>query len=242
MFTCVSKAFLQGVSFTSWFKRLGLAALTAYIILGLFSRLSAQNYMPLNGIEIIYQAPVSKQKLHIYKRVPRPNSASVVSAALALASLQTSDQRPNPANAGKGFLWFAQRRDEPWARSGPSDGCTIDPEFGTIAYQSSSNFGTPSTDVPDDLTIAKLACRCVAQLGIERSQMKVRAKRIQTCDLDKAGDSVTNGICSRGIVLTRCLDGIEFYAGENFVSSGFILDRTSAKGGRQFFRRKILLR
>jgi hypothetical protein len=190
----------------------------AWITVSALTPLFAQYFSPPKDIAVNWIGPMPVAKLHLYKVLPHHFVAPDIAAALALASLHTNDIMPTQQNA-KADLWFRDRPDESWSRS-----LAIENDKGTINFYIQQGFIAPPQEVPDDPAVSNLAWQCVSQLGIDRSQMLERTKRVHACVTDKAGNPTTYGICSRGVVLTRMLDGIEFYAESNVITSGFLLD------------------
>jgi hypothetical protein len=108
---------------------------------------------------------------------------------------------------------FQDRPDQFWSRS-----LTIEPARGDILFRRRIDMPTNAQGVPGEESVASLARKCAALLGIDPAQLVEKTKRIQKCAPPQA-----NEICSRGVFLARLLDGIEFYANGEDDRGGFLI-------------------
>ncbi len=172
---------------------------------------SLENFSPhfATNTQIIWQAPTNHlpENFWIYKRLPpRPFSASVVSNAVILASLQDKGFPKPSTNAF--FIWSAPNP----CGMGFSI-FSIQPASTTISF-SSTNQNLSTNNVLDAETVTKRAFEYAARFGLDQGHLI--AKNLYTAS-NAAGceEAVTNGICARGIFLARQLDGIAFFSADN---------------------------
>jgi hypothetical protein len=159
--------------------------------------------------QIIWQAPTHKlpESFWIYKRLPpRPFLASVISNAAVLASLQDKGFPKPSTNAF--FIWSAP------------DPCgmrfsifTIQPAFTRISF-SSPNQNLSTDNVPDDETVTKRAFEYAARFGLDQAHL-IPKNVYSTSNAAGCDGTVTNGICGRGVFLSRQLDGVTFFSADN---------------------------
>ena len=153
----------------------------------------------------------------IYKRLPtRPFLASVISNAVILASLEARGfPKPstneffmaiNPSNPmGMGLIFFL-----------------IQPSTTTITY-CTTNQMLSTNDVPDDETVRRRAFECAARFGLGRAYL-IPKDVYSASNAPGRTDIFTNGICARGIYLSRKLDGIGFFGDANERREGFSIE------------------
>ena len=178
--------------------------------------------------EIQWQAPTNRlpKSFLIYKRLsPRPFSASAISNAVILASLQDKGfpkpstnaffiwSTPNPC--GMGFNIFS-----------------IQPASTTISF-SSPNQNLSTDNVPDDETVTKRAFECAARFGLDQARL-IPKNVYSSSNAAGCEETVTNGICARGIFLSRKLDGVSFWGDANNGSDGFSIEFGSRGQIRSF--------
>ena len=192
----------------------------------------AQSYTPPASVEFQWEAQIPQLKLHIFKALPHFYPTATIAVALAFAGLSTNDQVPTPPNSPKGTLWFDRRDNSSRVSiSGPiNPGLIVRPQSGTISFNRYLKSVSPleeAEEVPNDEAVASVAWQCASAFGINRNQLVEFGKRIQKCEPNTPRQAAKTDICARGIVLARLVDGNEFYAGRDFITSGFVLDLTS---------------
>jgi hypothetical protein len=178
--------------------------------------------------EILWQAPTNllPKSFSIYKRVPPPPfSASVISNAAVLASLQDKGFSKPSTNAY--IFWSATN---PCGES--FGGLSIQPDSATISFCSpDQNLST--NDIPGDETVAKRALECALQLGLDQTQLTPNdiysSSNVAGCDM-----VLTEGFCARGIFLSRKMDGFGCYGGSNNAAGGFSIEFGSGGTIRSF--------
>jgi len=209
-------------------------AVVAVILASVFSSLADTSSLERFSIQlstnmpIIWQAPTNHlpKSFWIYKRLPpRPFSASVISNAVILASLQDK-VFPRPSTNAF-FIWSA-----------PNPCGTSFSIFSIQPASTSISFSPPdqslSTDnVPDDETVTRRAFECAARFGLDRAHLI--PKNVYSSSNAAGCDQIlTNGICARGIFLSRKLDGIGFFGDANNGSDGFSIEFGSRGQIRSF--------
>ncbi len=178
--------------------------------------------------EILWQAPTNHlpRRFWVYKRLPpRPFSASVISNAVILASLQDKGFPKPSTNAF--FIWSA-----PNPCGMGFSVFSILPASTTISF-SSPNQNLSTNNIPDAETVTKRAFECAAQLGLDRAYMVPK----NVCSSSNAvgcDQTLTSGICGRGIFLSRKLDGVSFWGDANNGADGFSIEFGSRGQIRSF--------
>jgi len=166
---------------------------------------------------IVWQAPTDKlpKSFWIYQRkLPRIFSATVISNAIVLGSLQ-----------GKGFPKPSTNDFFIPEDKGPNYPGALATLFGirpsdANMYFSVPNYGAGSGDkIPSDETIAAGAWKYAHQLGLDPAQLVQERFYTHLCDSDTSGQA-TNHVCGRGVFLSRQLEGISFFSGDNDGSGG----------------------
>jgi hypothetical protein len=179
-----------------------------------------ENFSPhfSTNTEILWQATNHlPESFWIYKRLPtRPFLASVISNAVVLASMQDK-QIPKPSTneffiathhsnpMETGFIFFL-----------------IQPATTTISFCSTNNIFS-TNDVPDNEAVTRRAFECAARFGLDRAYL-VPKNVYNASNAPGRTDIFTNGICARGIYLSRKLDGIGFFGDANDISEGFSIE------------------
>ena len=176
--------------------------------------------------EIIWQAPTNDlpKSFWIYKRLPpHPFSATVISNAIVLASLQ-SKGFPKPSTND-----FYIPEDKPANYPGSIPIIfSITPKSSTLFY-GMPHPGTNTSGIPADEILVKHAWACAVQLGVDPSKvaLKVMTSRFNK---DENYDDLTNQICGRGAFLSRLLDGIYFWGnGDDGPNEGFWIEFGSSE-------------
>ena len=99
---------------------------------------------------------------------------------------------------------------------------SIQPASTTISF-SSPNQNLSTDNIPEDETVTKRAFEYAARFGLDQAQLLPQnvytASNAVGCN-----QTLTNGICARGIFLSRKLDGIGFWGDANNGSDGFSLE------------------
>jgi len=191
---------------------------------------STENFSPnfSANTEILWQAPANQlpENIWIYKRLPpQPFLAAVISNAVVLAALQDMEfpkpstnafnisSAPNPC--GMGFVIFS-----------------IEPATTTISF-ASTNQTLATNNVPNDEAVTKRAYECAARFGLDRAHLI--AKPVYTSSTAPGCDqTLTGGICGRGIFLSRKLAGVDFFGDANNASDGFAIEFGSGGQIRSF--------
>lgn len=153
-------------------------------------------------MRIIWHAPTNQlpKSFWIYKRLPsQPFSASVISNAVILASLQDRGFPKPSTNAF--YIWSAPN---PCGMS--FSVFSIQPASTTISF-SSTNRSRSTGDVPDDETVTKRAFEYAARFGLDGAHL-VPSEVYAKSNADDCGGTLTDGACARGIHLARKMDGV----------------------------------
>lgn len=171
---------------------------------------------------ILWTAPTNHlpKNIWIYRRLgPRAFSATVISNAIVLASLQ-SKGFPRPSTNQTCFT-----ADED-ANSPCGHPCifSINPDFASLSYMiRHSNMGS-GEDIPSDEAIVKRAWDCAFRLGVDRVQV-VEKKLASHFKTDENGGKLTNQINGRNVYLSCQLDGICFWSnGDDSANNGFWIE------------------
>jgi hypothetical protein len=164
-------------------------------------------HFPTNA-QIVWQAPTNHlpKNFWIYKRLPpRPFSATVISNAVVLASLQ-SKGFPKPSTND-----FYLAADHPPNYPGTIPVIfSITPKTGTIFY-GLPHPGTNTADIPADKISVQGAWACAGQLGVNPAQVALK-EMTSRFNQDENYDDLANQVCGRGVFLSRKLDGILFWS------------------------------
>jgi hypothetical protein len=153
--------------------------------------------------------------LDLQKLPPRPFLASVISNAVILASLQDKGFPKPSTNAF--FIWSAPNP------SGMGFSIfSIQPASTTISF-SSPNQNLSTDNIPDDQTVTKRAFEYAVQFGLNRTYL-IPKNIYSSSNAAGSDETLTNGICARGIFLSRKLDGVGFYGDANNGSDGFSIE------------------
>jgi hypothetical protein len=150
----------------------------------------------------------------IYQRqLPRVFSATVISNAIVLGSLQSSGF-PQPST------------NETCITMGPPCPCgnicnfSIDPNEASIGFVSTNDNAASPNGIPSDEVIAKRAWKCVPQLGLDPTQMMQKTFFTHLFDVYRTDKDKPDFVCGRGIVLSRQLDGVAFFSADNTGDEG----------------------
>ena len=172
---------------------------------------SPENFSPhfSTNTQIIWQAPTNHlpKSFSIYQRLPpRPFLASVISNAVILASLQDKGFPKPSTNA-----FFISTFSYP-----ECTGLTIfsiQPATTSISFFS-TNQNLSTNNVPDAETVTKRAFEYAARFGLDQGHLI--PKNVYTAsNASGREETLTNGICARGICLARQLDGVAFFSADN---------------------------
>ena len=179
---------------------------------------------------IIWRAPTNQlpKSLWIYKRLPpRPFLASVISNAVVLAGVQDRGFPAPSTNAF--FIWSAPNP----CGMGFSI-FSIQPASTAIAF-TSTNQDSAAENVPDDEIIKQRAYECAARFGLDAAYL-VASDVYSRSNAEGCNGTKTNGICARGIHLSRKLDGVSFFTlgKDNAEGEGFSLELGSRGQIRSF--------
>ena len=171
---------------------------------------SPENFSPHfpTNTQIIWQAATNNLpgNFWIYKRLPpRPFSATVISNAVVLASLQ-SKGFPKPSTND-----FYLTADHPPNYPGMIPVIfSITPKTRTIFY-GLPHPGTNTSGIPADKMLVQRAWACAGQLGVNPAQVTLKEMTYHF-NQDENYDDLTNQVCGRGVFLSRKLDGILFWS------------------------------
>ena len=184
---------------------------------------SMENFCPHfpTNTPIVWQAPTNDlpKSFWVYRRLgPRIFSATVISNAIVLASLQ-SKGFPKPST--NDFL-IGEDKGPNYPGQIPVI-FSIRPGYATMFY-SMPHPGTNSSGIPTDEVLAQRAWACAIQLGVDPAQ--VALKEITSYfNKDENYDDLTNQLCGRGVFLSRQLDGICFWGnGDDGPNEGFWIE------------------
>lgn len=182
-----------------------------------------ENFCPhfSTNTPIIWQAPTNQLPnfFWIYKRLPpHPFSATVISNAIVLASLQ-SKGFPKPS-ANDFYMWENKGPNYP----GPIPNYfSIIPKSATISY-GLPHPGTNTSDIPADKILMQRAWACAAQFGVDPAQIAFK-EMTSRFNQDENGNDLTNQLIGRGVFLSRKLDGILFTdIGDQGANGGFWIE------------------
>jgi hypothetical protein len=176
---------------------------------------SRENFSPPFSINtpIIWTAPTNDlpKGFWIYKKIlPRVFSASVISNAIVLASLQKMGF-PQPST-NRITIWAHTRENlSPWDEDPQAGALSIDPDFARLYYTMPRFDRDSGIDIPSDDVIVKRAWDNAFKLGLDSAQLMQKPPISQICSFDENGrDNTNNQICGRIVFLCRLIDGIGF--------------------------------
>lgn len=183
---------------------------------------SLEDFSPhfATNMPIVWQATNQLPKsLWIYRRLPpRPFSASVISNAAELASLQK--KVPLKPSTNDFFLAEDHPPDCPWP---------IPVIFSITSASATINYGLPhpgtnTADIPPDKIVVQRARACATQLGLDPAQIAFK-EMTSHFNRDTNDNDITNQLCGRGVFLSRKLDDILFFGnGQNPTGEGFWME------------------
>jgi hypothetical protein len=179
--------------------------------------------------QIVWAAPTNQlpKALWIYQRLPpRPFPDSLVTAAANLAAISTKTFPPSSTNS---FFIASQ----PNACGHGTVVFSFQPDSGTITF-SSTNQNQFTNDLPSEATVTRRAFECAARLGLTQAELLPKAFCDSSNAPDSGCDSAINGVSSRGIFLSRLLDGLSFYGDAYNGSDGLSIDFGSGGKIRSF--------
>jgi hypothetical protein len=186
---------------------------------------------------IIWQAPINDlpQNFWIYQRtLPRIFSETVISNAIVLGSLQSKGFPKPSTNDFYIHEDFVPNRPMPVA-----DFFGIRPDDANLYYtlpDYSTDSKKSAKDIPADKAIVMQAWKYAAQLGLDTNKMVLKNFYTHFC-VDENQNAETNAICGRGVFLSRMVDGIPFFTGdeEGDGGEGFSVEFGSNGKIRSFF-------
>ena len=193
--------------------------LAAYSLFAADATNSLQQFSPKfsANTRIVWAAPTNQlpKNFWIYKRLPpRPFSAAVIANAVALASMQ--DKKIPAPSTNSFFIWS---KPNPCGMS--YDVFSIEPASGTISF-SSPDQNQSTTDIPSADAVMKRAFECAPRLGL--NQAELMPQKVYGSSNAPGCETLTNGICGRGINFSRKLEGVCFYGDANNGSEGFSIE------------------
>jgi hypothetical protein len=180
---------------------------------------------------IVWQASTDKlpKSLWIYQReLPRVFSATVISNAVVLASLE---HKISPESSTNDFFYHEDM--------GPNYPCMIPDIFCITPKSATLSFSLPHPDtntsnIPADEVLVQRAQACAAKLNVDLAQIAFK-EMTSRFNQDENGNDLTNKRCGRGVYLSRKLDGILFFGnGEDVLTDGFWIEFGSQGGIRAF--------
>ncbi|HEY1661031.1 MAG TPA: hypothetical protein VGI03_01310 [Verrucomicrobiae bacterium] len=178
--------------------------------------------------KFVWQTPTNQLpgSIWVYKRLPiQPFLPSIVSNAIILASLLDRDF-PKPST-NSFYIWSPQN---PCGMSGNI--FSIEPASAAIRFFS-TNQNLLTNDIPDDETVTKEAFRISARFGLSGNFLFPQ-KVYPILNADQGDEILTNGICGRGVFLSRKLDGITFFGDDIQGQEGFAVEFGSRNQIRAF--------
>jgi hypothetical protein len=190
---------------------------------------------------IVWQASTSHlpKQFWIYRRqLPRVFSATIISNAIVLGSLQ-SKGFPEPSTNQTCIMAV------PPCPCGNVCNFFINPSEASMYYESPNYKDGSPIGLPSDEAILKRAWDCVPQLGLDPTHMIQNSFFTHIYNADQTGNDTTNFICGRGVFLSRQLDGVSFFSADNTGgdAEGFALELGSYGEIRSYgFRWSIMKR
>lgn len=160
---------------------------------------------------IVWQAPTNRlaDSFWVYqRRLPRVFSATVISNAIVLGSLQDKGF-PKPST------------DETCIMAEPPCPCAnicnffINPADAVMSFTSPSYKDGSPEGIPTDQAIAQRAWKYTVQLGLDPAYLTQKSFFTHLYNPDPDGKGATNIICGRGIFLPRQLDGVSFFSADD---------------------------
>ena len=166
---------------------------------------------------IVWQAPTNHLPKYfwIYQRqLPRIFSATVISNAIVLGSLQ-----------GSGFPQPSTNETcisiEPPCPCGNACNFFINPNEASMSFGSTNYTNGSPNGIPSDEVIAKRAWECVPKLGLDPTQMIQKSFFTHLFNTYlMTGKDGTDFVCGRGVYLSRQLDGVAFFSADNTGDDG----------------------
>jgi hypothetical protein len=174
-----------------------------------------ENFAPhfSTNTEILWEAPTNHlpQSFWTYRRLlPKIFSQTVISNAIVLGSLQ-SKGFPKPSTND-----FYISADKP-----PNWCCVIPSIFGirpsdAVMYYAMPGYSSGSNkEIPNDAVIVAKAWKYAGLLGVDTSKLVQRNFFTYFNDTNVNPNVPANRIYGRGVFLSRKLDGITFFAGDD---------------------------
>jgi hypothetical protein len=186
-------------------KAFALSVVLFAAFFSLFADNLARFSPDFSNTKILWQVPTNSlpESFWIYQRLPpHPFSATIISNAMVLSSLQDKEC-PKPSTNSY-FIWGASN---PCGMSASI--FSIIPTSATITY-GLPNPGTNTADIPADQIIVRRAWACAAQLGVDPAQIRFK-EMTSSFNQDENDNDLTNQVCGRGVFLSRDLDGLLFW-------------------------------
>jgi len=192
-----------------------LAAILTTAFSSLAGPLTWEDFSPhlSTNAQIIWKAPTNNLPKNLWickKLLPRVFSASVISNAIVLASLQKKGF-PQPST-NRITIWEPTRENlSPWDDDPQAGALSIDPDFARLYYTMPHFDMDSGIDIPSDDVIVKRAWDNAFKLGLDSAQLMQKPPISQICSFDENGrDNNNNQICGRIVFLCRLIDGIGF--------------------------------
>lgn len=164
---------------------------------------------------IVWQAPTKDlpHSFWIYQRtLPRIFSETVISNAIVLGSLQSKGFPKSSTND------FYIHENVP-----PNWPCTIPNYFAILPNDANlyyelpdyaADSGKAAKSIPADIAITAQAMKYARQLGLDTNKMTRKNFYTHFCNADESQNAQTNAVCGRGVFLSRQLDGVSFFSGD----------------------------
>ncbi len=194
-----------------------------------------ENFSPhfSTNTEILWEAPTNHlpQSFWLYKRnLPRIFSETVISNAIALASLQRKGF-PKPS---MNDFYIPEDFPANWPGMVPV-------MFEILPNDASLGFSAPSPDhaaidIPNDTILVAEAFKLAGEFGLNSTNLVLKNFFTDLCNTNLHEHLPPGGVVGRGVFLSRQLDGITFFSpdDEGGGAEGFFLELGS-KGKIQAF-------
>jgi len=160
---------------------------------------------------VVWQAPTNnlRKSFWVYQRMlPRVFSATVISNAIVLGSLQ-SKGFPKPST------------NEICIEAEPPCPCAnvcnffINPNDAAIDFESPDYKNGSPKGILSDQVIAKHAWNYAPQLGLDPTHLTQQSFFTHFYYSKQSGERMTNNVCGRGVFLSRQLDGVPFFSADD---------------------------
>jgi hypothetical protein len=173
--------------------------------------------VPLDKLQVVWAAPTNRwpEKLWIYRALPQEIPASVVANLLALGSLDEKHRHKSPT-----FLQALDKSAVYYSTPDESKYLAVCARLGFLEYrdkEAEAPMSVPVEGVPSEGDLLPLALAYLRLAGVDRSQLASKGngtgfllsgERTTRSRRDKASGTVLDEVDSRGLLFTRCIDGV----------------------------------